>query len=179
MVNFAITTRHLDTVFSLELACSSGESLRRILPLAGKNNGALIDHPSPELLFLSLDAGEIGQPGCQLTATLQTKAGRSDPVELGTIRRLPRILQFSLSEEKISENLYLGTLTGEELQTIEKTGWDLHTGYPVQSLPIPAAQIQGRQTLRIALSWPAPSPHASLYIWLRGESEGRLTRIKY
>ena len=36
-----------------------------------------------------------------------------------------------------------------------------------------------RQTLRVVLPWPAPGPHAPLYVWLRGENQGRKTAVAY
>src|ERR1035438_10054518 len=33
------------------------------------------------------------------------------------------------------------------------------------------------QTLRIAMPWPSPTPKAPLFVWLRGETEGRATRV--
>jgi hypothetical protein len=62
---------------------------------------------------------------------------------------------------------------------IEKTGWDAKTGFPVQGIPTPVPGSPQEQTLEVALPWPPPSPHAPVYVWLRGESEGRLTNAKY
>jgi hypothetical protein len=36
-----------------------------------------------------------------------------------------------------------------------------------------------KESLRVAIPWPAPAPHAPLYIWLRGEERGRLTSAQY
>ena len=62
---------------------------------------------------------------------------------------------------------------------IEKTGWDPDTGYAVQSIPTPVPGSRQEQTLKIEMPWPPPSPHAPIYIWLRGENTGRLTAIRY
>jgi hypothetical protein len=35
------------------------------------------------------------------------------------------------------------------------------------------------QSLRVVLPWPAPGPHAPLYVWLRGEPQGRKTSVTY
>jgi len=70
-------------------------------------------------------------------------------------------------------------LTGQDLQMIEKTGWDARTGFPVQGIPTPVPGSPQEQTLEVALPWPPPSPHAPVYVWLRGESEGRLSKAKY
>ena len=93
--------------------------------------------------------------------------------------RLPRILKFTLSNEKLGTTLYAGTITGEDLQTIEKTGWSPETGYPVQGIPTPVSGSPQEQTLKIEMPWPPPSPRAPIYVWLRGESQGRLTAMRY
>jgi len=140
---------------------------------------ARLDAAGPETLFLSLDSGAIGQPGCTLEATIETDAaGRSDPHALGNVVRLPRIEAFALTDEKIGDNAYGGVLTGYDLEIIGKAGWDPTNGTSVDALPRPVAGQKDKQTLRIVLPWPAPSPHALLYIWLRGETAGRLTRVR-
>ena len=123
----------------------------------------------------------VGQSGCQLAATITTEStGSSDPTVLGRIIRLPRIEKFALTEEKLSSTLYAGNLTGIDLQIIEKTGWDAKTGYPVQGIPTPVPGSNPQeQTLKVELPWPPPSPHAPIYVWLRGETTGRLTDVKY
>ena len=50
-------------------------------------------------------------------------------------------------------------------------------GLSVTELPRPVPGEGARQTLRIAMPWPSPTPKSPLFIWLRGESEGRATRI--
>jgi hypothetical protein len=76
-------------------------------------------------------------------------------------------------------HLYIGSLAGQELQTIEKTGWDDKNGFPVLGIPTPVAGDPQEQSLKIELPWPPPSPRAPLYVWLRAETEGRLTQAKY
>ena len=117
--------------------------------------------------------------GCTLAAVVETDAaGRSDARALGRVVRLPRITGFTLTDEKVGESAYAGLLTGSDLEMIERAGWDTHTGLAVDNLPKPVAGERDRQTLRVALPWPAPAPHAPVCIWLRGEPEGRVTRAK-
>jgi len=40
-------------------------------------------------------------------------------------------------------------------------------------LPRPVAGEGSKQTLRIAMPWPSPTPKAPLFVWLRGETDGR------
>src|SRR5581483_8250071 len=127
-------------------------------------------------LFLSLDPGAVGQSGCTLNATIETDTGASDPLALGKIVRLPRIENFSLSDEKAADGFY-GVLRGFDLETIDKTGWDASAGRSVAELPRPVAGEGAKQTLRIVMPWPSPSPKAPLSIWLRGETDARATKV--
>jgi len=122
----------------------------------------------------------VGRSGCQLEATVTAgEAGTSEPYPLGRVIRLPHIQKFVLTDQKKGSDLFLGSLTGQELQAIEKTGWDSQAGYPVQGIPVPAAGDTQNQTLQIELPWPPPSPRAPLYVWLRGEPTGRVTEARY
>ncbi len=139
--------------------------------------GAQLVSAGDGALFLSLDPGTVGQSGCTLTATIETDAlGKSDPFTLGNVVRLPRIESFTLSDEKSADGFY-GALKGFDLETIEKTGWDPKAGLSAPELPRPVAGEDAKQTLRIVMPWPSPSPKAPLYVWLRGESDGRATKV--
>jgi hypothetical protein len=132
------------------------------------------------VLFFAVDPGSIGHSGCQLEATVTLAAtGTSKPARLGRVVQLPRIAQFHLTDEKLGDSIYAGSIEGMDLETIAKTGWDDQNGLPVEGLPTSAGAGEQRQTLKIALPWPAPAPHAPLFIWLRGESQGRPTGVKY
>jgi hypothetical protein len=74
----------------------------------------------------------------------------------------------------------VGILKGRDLDVIEKTGWDARNGVRVDYVPEPVpGNNTSLQTIRIAVPWPAPAPHAPLYVWLRGEGEGRQTTLTY
>lgn len=176
--SFSMRVEQAETLPWVRIRCEgSGEDLR--LAAGDKRASARLDAAGPGLLFLSLDAGAIARPGCVLSATAETEAaGASDPYPLGRVVRLPRIESFALTDEKVGDSAYAGVLTGQDLETIEKAGWDAQAGTAVESLPRPVAGEGHRQTLRIVLPWPAPGPHAPVYIWLRGETEGRATKAK-
>jgi hypothetical protein len=132
------------------------------------------------VLFVSFDPGEVGQPGCQLQAVVETEAeGRSDPGPLGRVLRLPRIEALEVTSEKLDDATYAATLRGQDLEMVEKTGWDSDHGTPVRGLPAPVAGDSRLQVLSIALPWPSPGPRSPLYVWLRGETKGRRTTAKY
>lgn len=132
------------------------------------------------MLFLTIDPGTVGYPGCLLTASISVEPeGRSDAFSMGRIVRVPRLDQFTLTTEQLGPSSYAGILKGRDLDVIEKTGWDSQQGVRVDGVPAPVPGGPFVQTLRIALPWPAPAPHAPLYVWLRGEEEGRKTAVTY
>jgi|SRR5579862_3436760 len=100
----------------------------------------------------------------------------SNPFTLATVIRLPRIETFWVTDEKSGDG-FAGSLKGFDLETIEKTGWDSKTGLSVADLPRPVAGEGAKQAMRIAMPWPSPSPKAPVFVFLRGEAEGRATKV--
>jgi hypothetical protein len=181
-VSFAIRTENVDSRPSVKLACANSGDAREALSLQpGDRDGtAELDYAGEDVLFLSFDPGRVGHTGCNLEAFVATQdAGISDPYPLGRVIRLPQIDKFSLTNERLGRGLYAGTLTGQDLQMISKTGWNAKTGYPVQGIPTPVPGNAKEQTLKIELPWPPPAPEAPVYIWLRGEDQGRRTTATY
>jgi hypothetical protein len=167
-VSFELSVDHLEPGATVDLACAE-----KTVRVPARTAGAGV-------LFLAVDPGTIGQSGCKLTATVTVPdTGASKPTALGRVVRLPRIEQFRLTDEKLGDAAYAGMIEGLDLETIARTGWNDQNGLPVEGLPTASATEPQRQTLRIALPWPAPSPHAPLFIWLRGENQGRPTGVKY
>jgi hypothetical protein len=165
----------------LELGCASGE-VRRTLTLSPgeSSSGASLTFAGPGALYLSLDPGTVGYAGCRLAANLVLDPeGRSDPFVLGRIVRVPRLEKFTLTAEKVGDSGYAGILEGRDLDVIERAGWDAMQGIPVETIATPIPGDATRQSLRVVLPWPAPAPHAPLYIWLRGEASGRKTAVTY
>lgn len=181
-VSFAIHGKYMGASPSLSLACKDDSETRQALTLhPGDDRGsAELDFAGSNVLFLSLDPGMVGQSGCLLEAKLTDHiTGASNPYTLGRVTRLPRIIKFTLSNQNLGQTLYAGTLTGQDLQMIDKTGWNPNVGYPVQGIPTPVRGNLQEQTLKIEMPWPPPSPQAPIYIWLRGESKGRITAMRY
>ncbi|MCC6344776.1 MAG: hypothetical protein IT166_21425 [Bryobacterales bacterium] len=165
----------------LELGCESG-SLRKALTLSPNEptSGASLSFAGPGVLYLSVDPGSVGYAGCRLTATvIHEPEGRSDRFLLGRVIRVPHLDKFTLTNEKAGDSSYAGIIEGTDLDVIEKTGWDAVQGVAVESIPTPVAGDPARQTVRVVLPWPAPGPHAPLYVWLRGETQGRKTSVAY
>ena len=161
----------------LELNCRAGD-LRKALALFPDEpvKGATLSLAGADSLYLALDPGLVGYRGCELTATVvATPRGASNPFVLGHVVRLPALEKFTLTGESLGNNQYAGTIQGRDLDLIEKAGWDAQNGVPVVGIPVPVSPTG--QTLRLALPWPAPSPHAPLYVWLSGEAAGRRTKL--
>ena len=181
-VSFAIGVKHLHPLGFLQLGCQSSGQFQSGLTLApGQPQGTTrLDVTGSDTLFFSLDPGSLSASHCSLAVVVCNKTtGYSDPHPLGRVVRLPRIERFVLTSRKLGESLYEGVLTGEELHQIAKAGWDENQGHPVATIPTPFPDDPRKQTLRIALPWPSPEPHAPIFIWLRGEDRGRPTQVRY
>jgi hypothetical protein len=179
--SFSIQADSIDARPMLHVECANSLlSTQAVTLRPGEKKGlAKLDRAGSNLLFLSFDPGAIGQPDCTLEATVASDTvGVSDTHKLGRVIRLPRIDSFELTNEKIGPSAYRGILTGQDLEIIEKTGWEPETGLPVSELPRPVAGQGQKQSLKVALPWPSPGPHSALYIWLRGEPRGRITKAK-
>jgi hypothetical protein len=179
VVSFSMQVENLASDPVVELRCGSSGPAFSVR--AGEKRGsARLELAGQGRLFLSVDPAAAGQPGCVLTASVETAPeGASDPATLGRLVRLPRIKSFVLTDEKLAPEVYAAVLKGEDLETIEKTGWNSQSGLAVKDLPKPVAGEGHEQTLRVALPWPSPTPHAPLYVWLRGEDAGRATQARY
>jgi hypothetical protein len=181
-VSFSIQAEYMGPNPVLTLGCTNDSETRQQLTLhpGDKTGSAQLDFAGSGVLFLSVVPGTVGQSGCLLDASVSDQTtGSSNAYTLGRVTRLPQITKFALSNQKLADSLYEGTLTGQDLQMIEKTGWGPDKGYDVQGIPTPVPGSSRDQTLEIEMPWPPPSPGAPIYIWLRGENTGRLTAIKY
>ena len=110
------------------------------------------------------------KPGCVVAVELEPGGAE---VALGRVIRRPDLTGFVMTEESAGAGRFWGELSGKFLERIERVGWNGQEGVAVVELP-----TGGGHKLRIEVPWPAPTPHAPLYVWLRGESSGRKTRLK-
>lgn len=181
-VSFAVRVGDAGAHPSLDLSCSNSSETKQVFHLQpGDESGAVqFDYTGADTLFLSLAPGAVGESGCLLTAQIiNPDSGGSDPYTIGRIIRVPHIDKFSLSDRKLGPSRYAGVLTGRNLQTIAKTGWNSSTGFEVSSIPVPVPGNPQEQTLSIEMPWPPPVPQAPVYVWLRGEQKGRKTSARY
>lgn len=186
-VSFAMNVEHAPSISSVNLSCRDAPAGTQPLKIANNeaDDKGRLHRESAGALFLSFNPGSVGQPPpgsnkCVVMATLSSaEGGESEPLRLGVVVGLPKIESFQLTAEKVGDSSYAGVLKGRDLEIIEKVGWDAQTGAPVDAVPSPVAGESSKESLRVVVPWPAPGPHAPLYIWLRGESAGRLTTATY
>ncbi len=168
---FSIRVESVEGQPTVHLQCAENERIaeaRTLRPETGRDGG----------LFLSFDPGSVGRNGCTVTAVVETEAGRSEPFALGRVVRVPRIESFVMTGDRAGEG-YAATVRGQDLDAIEKTGWDVARGLPVEGLPAPVAGEGAKQVLRIVMPWPSPAPRSPLHVWLRGDTQGRATTARY
>jgi hypothetical protein len=179
-VSFEIGVLNAPAVSSVNLSCDGlPESTLLKVKMGEAKEEVKLTRESSDTLFLLFRPESVGQPGCTVMATLITpKSGPSERRKLGAIVLLPKIDSFQLSNEKAGETSYFATIEGRDLETIARVGWDERNGMHVDAIPVPVAGPGNKESLRVAMPWPAPAPHAPLYIWLRGEERGRLTSVR-
>lgn len=160
----------------VKLSCAGRESDAVATLHLGEHSGTLnLQQVAPGEAFLSFDSSTLFN-GCMLQATITNgPEGESEPYKLGKVVRLPKIDDFELAEDGTSGGESRVNLTGERLETIEKTGWAVDQAQPVDELPLPSG-TGSQQVLSFAMQ-PPRDPDATFYIWLRGESKPRATKI--
>jgi hypothetical protein len=162
----------------VRLTCDTPGSQEVTLRVGEQSSSGSAQVMSENTLFLTFDPG-AWPTGSKVSVVLENDSeGRSDPYALGKVVRVPKVDSFELTDEKSDAN-YVGKLTGTDLETIAKVGWSPDNGIPVMALPAPVGGDRRKQALQIALPWPPPSPRAPLWIWFRGDEQGRETKIRY
>jgi hypothetical protein len=177
-VSVSLAVKNVGSETKVRLRCAKSGEREIALRVGEKSDNGSAQVLSPDELFLSFDPGSW-QAGCDVGAVLDNGGGgRSKSFVLGKVIRVPHVDAFELTEEKSGDN-YIGKLTGTDLENIAQVGWTADHGILVSGLPIPVGGDSRKQALKIELPWPAPSPHAPLFVWFRGETAGRETLIKY
>ena len=172
-----VTSAGSSPAISLSCHGSQAESVR--VQAGAEKDGVKLQLIQADTLFLSLDPG-AWPTGCALTSVAHNKrSGSSDPFELGRVLRLPSIESFRLTDEEAGEGDYYGVLTGRDLELIGQVGWNAESGKPVAGLPVPIVGEGAKQSLKVRLPWPSPVPHSPLFVWFRGEEQGRATKLRY
>ena len=102
--------------------------------------------------------------------------GRSHPYILARIVRLPQIDSFTAPNQPDRAGALMFTLTGWNLELIDKLGWDAANGSAVDGMPVPIPGQGQKETLSVHLPNP-PQTAAMLLLWLRGEDKPRATTV--
>jgi hypothetical protein len=170
--------KHARAGTNVRLTCDTPGSKEVSLRVGEQNSWGSAQVMSEHTLFLTFDAG-AWPAGSTVSAVLDNGSeGRSKPYTLGKVVRIPQVEGFELTDEKADAN-YVGKLTGTDLDVIAKVGWGPDAGIPVTALPAPVGGDGHKQSLSIALPWPPPSPRAPLWVWFRGDEQGRESKIRY
>ncbi|MGH9414307.1 MAG: hypothetical protein ACRD0Y_11290 [Terriglobales bacterium] len=179
-VNFSFSIQHAPPQLELRLFCQSpGDQIKALSLHPGSSaDAAELDAGGSGQFYLAAVPGKIGAPGCNLEMLVPDPGvGDSTPFSLGRVVMLPHIHSLTLSNQAPAPAEFSGILSGDNLQLIAKTGWNATAGVPVTSVPMRISPKSPTQTLTIVMPWPPPAPHAHLYIWLRGETNGRATTV--
>ena len=172
----SINVKNVQPSSVLELGCFGDSGPRLRLHPGEEIDGGNLQIIGKDTYFLSMDTARWPS-GCSVQARWDNAGtGMSEPFTLGRLIRIPQVDSFEMTTDDAGNGLQAGILTGRNLETIEKAGWDLNTGYDVLGLPSPIPGPGQRQTLRIGLP-PQPNPPVALDLWLRGEQQGRTTKI--
>jgi hypothetical protein len=174
-IGMTIQVQNADAQPALRLDCA--ETTRTLQPVRIRTGerlpAAKLDYLGEGLVFASADPGMVGTPGCTLQAEIDSEsAGASEPFVVGRVTRLPRIDSITLTNETADQG-YVAVVRGRDLESIQKTGWTATNGLAVPGPPLNVAGEGDRQTLRVVVPWPSPTPMAPLFVWLRGDQEGR------
>jgi hypothetical protein len=177
-VSVALRVKNAGSETSVRMHCAGSGSREVVLRVGEQNPAGSVQSTGADALFLTFDPG-MWPAGCAVSAALENRTeGRSKPYSVGKVVRVPRIDGFEMTDEKAGAD-YAGKLTGTDLEVIAKVGWSPDAGTDVTGLPVPLGGDSRKQSLQIALPWPPPSPKAPLWIWFRGETQGRATTVKY
>lgn len=180
-VSFELTLTNAPVVNSIDLYCSGMPEAKPVVIHDGDSgDDGRLQQEGAGMVFLAFNPASVGQPGCDVKARAHSpENGESAPKDLGRIVLFPKIESFQVTDQKASDNSFYGEIRGQNLETIGKVGWDPSLGISVDSIPAPVAGGGNDETLRVQVPWPAPAPHSPLFIWLRGEEQGRPTTVKW
>jgi hypothetical protein len=172
-----LKVRNLDPGSAVKLSCAAEGSAEVKVRVGEQSSAASLQQLSADQLFLSFDSS-AWPSGCLVTARVdEGDSGVSEPFQIGRIIRVPKIESFKLTTEAAGDGFYVGVLTGQNLETIERAGWDVQRGNGVLGLPTPLPGEGQKQSLKIKMPWPSPAPHAPLFIWLRGARQALTTTV--
>ena len=171
-----LDVRNVQPKSTLTLACSEEIRDPVTLHIGEQNSGYSLEQLSPDQLFLSADTSTF-PAGCLLQATITNgRDGQSQPYTVARIIRIPEVESFISKTQPQADRTRTYTLTGRNLEMIEKVGWDQLEGLQVPNLPTPIQGQGQKQELEVKLPDPPPAK-AVLCVWLRGEKNASATTL--
>jgi hypothetical protein len=175
-VSAMLTVEHLQSNSIVKLGCRPDGTGSVTLPLGGHLGPVRAQQVTPNQVFLSFDTGAWPN-GCVLEASVTNGGeGESAAHRIGTLVLAPHIDALQLTLDSVDSNSWWATLTGKNLETIERIGWTPDRGEPVAGLPLAVGDGQ-KQKLQTRID-PPPDPGAPLFLWLRNESKPRATMVR-
>jgi hypothetical protein len=176
-LNAMLDVKNIDRQSVLRLACAEGVGVNASLHIGEQTATSNLQQLSPDQLFLAMETDRL-PAGCSIQAVIDNGVGgTSQPFTLGHIIRMPRIDAFTVVDTASSGATREYQLTGQNLEMIEKLGWDKSSGVNVSGLPTPLPGPGLKQSIQV--SFPeSPAHDSSLYIWLRRDQEARESVIK-
>ncbi|MBV9612062.1 MAG: hypothetical protein JO091_06295, partial [Acidobacteriaceae bacterium] len=132
-----LDVKNIQRKSKLLLACADEVAQPAALQIGEQTAGSSLQQLSQDQLFLSFDTSGL-PAGCALQATIDNgRDGRSQPFALGRIIRMPQIESFTLTTDAPASGSHTYSLTGQNLEMIEKAGWDQDQGVAITGLPAP------------------------------------------
>ncbi|MBV9405239.1 MAG: hypothetical protein JO211_07830, partial [Acidobacteriaceae bacterium] len=169
--------KNIERKSRLLLACADGLGQPASLAVGEQTQQWSLQQLSQDQLFLSFDTSNL-PAGCALQAVVDNgRDGKSQPFTLAHMIRMPQIDSFAIGNDAPVNGNRSYVLTGQNLEMIENIGWDQTAGLPVAGIPVPLPGPGQKQSLQVSLPDP-PAGQPVLYVWLRGDKQGRATTIK-
>ena len=176
-LNAMLDVKNIERKSLLRLACSDGVGSTATLHIGGQTANWALQQLSQDQLFLAFDTSGL-PAGCSLEAVIDNgKGGSSQPATLAQILRVPQVDSFRIADGPPVNGMRQYELIGQNLEMIEKMGWDDDNGLEVSGLPTPLPGPGLKQSIGINLPDPL-SPDTMLHVWLRGDTRGRNTIVK-
>jgi hypothetical protein len=176
-LNAILDVKNIERTSVLRLQCSDGAGEHASLQLGEQTAHWNLQQLSPDQLFLAFETGGL-PAGCLLQTVIDNgHGGSSEPVTLAHILPMPQIDSFTVSTDQPQNGKRRYQLTGTNLEMIGKLGWDERSAVDVSGLPSPLSGPGLKQSIEINLPDPM-DPEGNLYVWLRGDKQGRPTSIK-
>jgi hypothetical protein len=177
-LNAMLDVKNIERRSVLRLGCADGVGQHADLHIGEQSSSWNLQQLSSDQLFLAFDTSGL-PAGCLLQAVIDNgRGGSSQPVTLAHILRVPQIDSLTVPDALPENGTRQYLLTGQNLEMIEKLGWDKDTGSNVSGLPTPLPGPGLHQSIQVNLPDP-PASGTPLCVWLRGGDKlSRVTTVK-